>query len=120
MLYKQKILLIHKNKIIKKKISDYLHEIDFAVMIAENIEDAFNLAKSIEPEIILWGDVLTSDGKKIGKSIYENDLTEEEKQKIEQIKTKYNSIPLYNLLKYVYKKFPEVTTQSVIRDKYPS
>lgn len=63
---------------------------------------------------------LTSDGKKIGKSIYENDLTEEEKQKIEQIKTKYNSIPLYNLLKYVYKKYPEVTTESVIRDKYPS
>ncbi|KAA3617158.1 MAG: PAS domain S-box protein [Calditrichaeota bacterium] len=69
MLYKQKILLIHKNKILKKKIAEYLREIDFAVMIAENIEDAFSLAKSIEPDIILWGAALTADAKKILRKI---------------------------------------------------
>ena len=69
MLYKQKILLIHKNIIIKQKIEEYLREVDFAVMIAENIEDAFNLAKSIEPDIILWGAALTSDAKNILRKI---------------------------------------------------
>jgi PAS domain S-box-containing protein len=65
MLYKQKILLIHKNNILKKNIAEYLREFDFAVMIAESIEDAFSLAKSIEPDIILWGAALTADAKKI-------------------------------------------------------
>ncbi len=54
MLYKQKVLLIHKNKIIKKKIADYLRELDFAVMIAETIDDAFNLAKALS-RILFYG-----------------------------------------------------------------
>jgi len=35
MLYKQKILLIHKNKIVRKKIADYLREVDFSQLQSE-------------------------------------------------------------------------------------
>lgn len=69
MLYKQKILFIHKNKVTRDKIASYLREVDFAVIQAENIEEAYNTAKSIEPDIILWGATLTADAKKILRKI---------------------------------------------------
>lgn len=69
MLYKQKILFVHKNKVLKEKIAAYLREVDYAVMLAENIDDAQNLCKTIEPDIILWGEVLTSEAKKIIRNI---------------------------------------------------
>ena len=69
MLYKQKILFIHKNKIARDKIASYLREVDFAVILAENIEEAYNTAKTIEPDIILWGATLTADAKKVIRKI---------------------------------------------------
>jgi len=44
-------------------------------------------------------------------------LESEEGKEIQQIAKKYSSRPLINILKYVYSKYPEFTTQSVIKDK---
>ncbi len=44
-------------------------------------------------------------------------LESEEGKEIQQIAKNYSSRPLINILKYVYSKYPEFTTQSVIKDK---
>jgi PAS domain S-box-containing protein len=63
MIYKEKILILHRNSLIQEKIASYLRENDFAVIMAHNIEDAFNLTKSMNPDIILWGESLSSNAK---------------------------------------------------------
>ena len=65
MLYKQKILLIHKSQKIKETIVTYLRELDYAVIVASTIDDVYNLAKTTNPDLILWGASLNSDGKKL-------------------------------------------------------
>jgi signal transduction histidine kinase/CheY-like chemotaxis protein len=69
MLYKEKVLIIHKSKIAREKIAVYLRELQYAVIIAENIEEVYNLAKSTHPDIILWGTPITIDGKRVLKKI---------------------------------------------------
>jgi len=74
-----------------------------------------DLEDSTEADVEIFS--LSSNGEKIGKLIFENELSEEERNKLVEIKKKYNSIPLHKLLKYVYEKYPEVTTESLIKDK---
>lgn len=69
MLYKEKILIIYKSKVNREKIATYLRELEYAVIIAENIEDIYNLARSTDPDLILWGTPITVDGKKILRKI---------------------------------------------------
>jgi len=69
MLYKEKILLIHKSQKIKETIITYLRELDYAVIVANSVEDAYNLSKTTEPDIIVWGSSLTSDSKKVLRRI---------------------------------------------------
>ncbi len=69
MLFKQKILLIHKSEKIKETIVTYLRELDYAVIVASTIEDVYNLAKTTNPDLILWGATLNSDGKKLLRRI---------------------------------------------------
>jgi signal transduction histidine kinase/transcriptional regulator with GAF, ATPase, and Fis domain len=69
MLFKQKILFIHKNKKIRNTITTYLRELDYAIILAESPEDMYNMAKSTLPDLILWGSVLTADAKKILRRI---------------------------------------------------
>ena len=69
MLYKEKILIIHKSKINRGKIAVYLRELQYAVIIADNIEETYNLAKSTHPDLILWGTPITVDGKRVLRKI---------------------------------------------------
>ena len=69
MLFKQKILLIHKSQKIKETIVTYLRELDYAVIVASTMEDVYNLAKTTKPDLILWGAALSSDGKKLLRRI---------------------------------------------------
>ena len=67
MLYKEKILIIHKSKVNREKIAVYLRELQYAVIIAENAEETYNLAKSPHPDLILWGTPITIDGQRVLK-----------------------------------------------------
>lgn len=59
---------------------------------------------------------LTEVGKKIAKELWV-DLDEKNKSGIEAIKGKYGNWPLRKLLKYVYEKYPNMTTNSEIKDQ---
>ena len=69
MLYKEKVLLLHRNVLIQEKIFNYLHENDYAVIMANNAESTYSLAKSMKPDIILWGESLTATSKQIIRKI---------------------------------------------------
>jgi len=59
---------------------------------------------------------LSDVGKKISEKIW-NDLSVAEKEGIENIKIKYAGLGLKSLLRYVYKNFPDMTTNSEIKDQ---
>ena len=65
MIYKEKILILHRNSLIQEKIASYLRENDFAVILAGNVENAYSLAKSMKPDLILWGETLSTSSKQI-------------------------------------------------------
>ncbi len=69
MIYKDKILLIHRNSLLQERISAFLRENGFAVIIATNIANSYNLTKSMKPDLILWGESLTAHSKEILKKI---------------------------------------------------
>jgi hypothetical protein len=57
---------------------------------------------------------LTDKGKKKALEIWER-LSTEERQKIVAIKRQFNTMNLRQFLRYVYKKYPEFTTESEIK-----
>lgn len=59
---------------------------------------------------------LTQQGLLIGKKIFES-MTTAEQTNTQRIKDEFNSMPLHNLLTYVYTKYPDVTMKSKIRKK---
>lgn len=59
---------------------------------------------------------LTEDGKKAGKKIFEQ-LQITEKQSLLRIKKSFNLVPLIDLIRYIYTKYPETAAKSKIRDK---
>lgn len=59
---------------------------------------------------------LTDKGLNVAKKVF-GTLPKDEKDRIIHIKTRFNSIPLSELLVYVYRKYPEGTTKSKIREK---
>ena len=69
MIYKKKILLLHKDKIRRERIAAYFRELNFAVLVAQNMDMARGLAESTKPDVILWGDALTREAKKIIRAI---------------------------------------------------
>lgn len=58
---------------------------------------------------------LSDSGMKAGKKLFDC-LTPEEKKGLKKIKEKFNPMPLRELVKYVYKKYPESTIRSKIRE----
>ena len=58
---------------------------------------------------------LTEEGKRKALILW-NKLPQNEKAKIIDIKKKFNNMSLKQLLRYVYKKYPEFTEQSEIKD----
>ncbi|HED11727.1 MAG TPA: PAS domain S-box protein [Caldithrix abyssi] len=63
MIYKKKILLLHKDKIRRERIAAYFRELDFAVLVAQSMDMARGLAESTKPDVILWGEALTREAK---------------------------------------------------------
>lgn len=59
---------------------------------------------------------LTSEGMEIAKHLH-NCLTDQQKLKLEKVKSAFNRVPLSSLLKYVYEEFPESASESLIKDK---
>ena len=47
-----------------------------------------------------------------------NDFTQEQQNYLKLFKSKINSLTLYDLLKYVYNKYPESTINSIVKKKY--
>lgn len=84
--------------------------------VADEIEWIHQTAEAYVPERKVSIFVLTERGKIVGKNIFES-LNPDEKEIIERIKREYNRIPLQKLLEYVYKRYPEVTIKSKIREK---
>jgi uncharacterized protein YwgA len=58
---------------------------------------------------------LTGDGMKVATALY-NSLSANEQSELNEIKSRFNSISLRQLLQYVYRKYPKFTTASVIKD----
>jgi len=58
---------------------------------------------------------LTEDGKKKALAVW-NRLNLEEKAKVRRVKQTFNGMNLRQLLRYVYKKHPEYTTESEIKE----
>lgn len=59
---------------------------------------------------------LTDKGLNVAKKVFDT-LPNDEKDRIIRIKTRFNSMPLSELLAYVYRRYPEGTMKSKIREK---
>jgi len=69
MIFKEKILLLHRNSLIQERISNYLRENGFSVIMANNVENTYNLVRSMKPDLILWGETLTAHSKEVLRKI---------------------------------------------------
>lgn len=78
------------------------------------VHETFDEETEFPTEVKLYR--LSDNGIRAGDKVF-GQLTPEERQKILEIKRKYNSIPLVDLLKYVYTKYPEAATESKIKEK---
>lgn len=58
---------------------------------------------------------LTSEGEIVASALFES-LSSKEREELVSLKKSFNSIELRKLLQYVYRKYPESTTESIIRD----
>lgn len=56
---------------------------------------------------------LTKTGQEAAKEIYDN-LDEQRRQRLNQIKRRFNSMPFFDLLRYVYRKYPAFAKKSVL------
>lgn len=56
---------------------------------------------------------LTSSGSAAGKEIFDS-LSPNEQESLTSIKKRYNSMPFWDLLRYVYKKYPTFAAKSVL------
>jgi len=56
---------------------------------------------------------LTEVGREAAKEIYDS-LEEEGRQRLDQIKRRFNSMPFFDLLRYVYLKYPAFARKSVL------
>lgn len=69
MIYKEKILLVHRNSLLQERIGNYLRESGFSVIMANNVDNTFSLVRSMKPDLILWGETLTAHSKEILRKI---------------------------------------------------
>jgi len=56
---------------------------------------------------------LTEVGHEAAREIYDS-LDEERRQRLDQIKRRFNSMPFFDLLRYVYRKYPAFAKKSVL------
>jgi PAS domain S-box-containing protein len=82
-----KVLIIHQNTTYLNRLTAFLRENDYSVITASNPEQMMLLTESMQPDIILFGNALTAQAKKIIKAI--------------KIEKKYEFIPILILSKDV-------------------
>ena len=58
-----KILILHKNSHILEKLAQNLRNSGYSTIIASNVDTTLNLAFSLKPELILWGEALSVKNK---------------------------------------------------------
>ena len=58
---------------------------------------------------------LSDSGRKLAHELY-NSVPESIRQAVEDVKTKFASLPLAELLRYIYRKFPEMGRKSIRTD----
>ena len=68
-----KILILHRNTHTLEKLSYNLRNSGYSTIIADNVDATLNLAFSLKPDLILWGDVLSKRNKEIIQQLKEYD-----------------------------------------------
>jgi hypothetical protein len=56
---------------------------------------------------------LTQDGREAAKAIYQA-ITDEDRERLVRIKSRFNAMPFFDLLRYVYRKYPAFAKKSVL------
>jgi hypothetical protein len=56
---------------------------------------------------------LTDDGREAAKAIFDA-LDDDDRERLTQIKRRFNSMPFFDLLRYVYRKYPAFAKKSVL------
>lgn len=69
MLYKEKILLLHRNSLLQERLASYLRDSGFAVIMANNVDATLSLVESMKPDLVLWGETLTQHSKNVLQGI---------------------------------------------------
>lgn len=81
----------------------------------DEVEINFDLIKEFhENKTLAYS--LTSVGFKVSQKLFES-IKNKEKEIIQEIKSKYNKMPLRQLIRYVYHYYPGYTKKSVIKDQ---
>ena len=65
----EKILIFHSNVHNLQKLEKYLKNSGFSTILASDTDTAYQLAIGLKPNIIIWGDTLTTKNKSIIKNI---------------------------------------------------
>lgn len=60
---------------------------------------------------------LTVRGRRYYEALRQEVLTEEKERELSQFKDRFGSLPLRQLIRYVYNRYPELTEKSLIRDQ---
>ena len=87
-------------------------EQDFDALVMEFETADVSIPKS---DVRVESMVLSEKGRKVGEKLFDV-LTPEERDALVRVKKRFNQIPLKDLLRYVYTRFPQSATKSVVRD----
>jgi hypothetical protein len=103
--------LLSKESSEKRSPADAVHDDElFSDLVIDRYQK--NAAQASEDGEVFR---LTEDGKKKALAVW-NRLNPEEKAKLRRVKQTFNGMNLRQLLRYVYKKHPEYTTESEIKE----
>lgn len=99
-------------KVSEEEVAEYLHDIeeDYEYPMEINLYDVDS------PNQIQYK--LTEKGIKFVKDKLEGNFSDTQIQILKLFKNKINSLTLSQLLYYVYNKYPDMTVNSLIKDKY--
>lgn len=104
--------LINKDSNEKQSPADVAHNDElFDGMILDKYQKGSLVFSDEKTEVFK----LTEKGKKKAKEIWDR-LPKEEQEKIIAVKKKFNTMNLKQFLRYVYRKYPEYTTASEIKE----
>lgn len=92
----------------EEKIVSYWEVSDGRVIESDSTDDFMALADRPTTVKVYK---LTEKGKKVGRALFES-LPSSKRTSLVEIKVKFNQEPLKDLIRYVYKSFPKMTTES--------